>query len=139
MSVTHQDVINYIEMKYCSNTMCSIRDDKLIIWFCAAFDEFNFNTLPDNIVFMGRMYMANSLIETLPEDIIIKNSLTLTNSAIKTLPVLNIGVSLDLSDTHIVPQDGTYIGDTIFATNSLYDHLNELEIYGYFFSTGLLS
>lgn len=141
-TVTHRDVIDYIEEKY-DNTnkdFYEVLDGKLVIKRWVEFSNFNFITLPNGMVFDDWCDLDNSGVEFLPDDIVLNGSLFLVGTKIRTLPVLNIGFTLNISRTDIVLQDGTYIVNSICSSrHKLYKYLNHLKVDGYIFSTGILS
>lgn len=136
-TVTHQDVIDYVECEYFKNY--EIHGSKLHITGFVSFANFKFSTLPSNMVFDHKCDLDASGIISVPEDIVLNVSLNLNETNIDILPVVNISRHLDIRCTDIKITDYTYIGTFLFSSDSPYMHLHKMDISGYFFSSGILS
>lgn len=141
MSVTHQDVIDYIEKYYGnSSTYYKLQGDMLKIKRWVTFGDFEFDTLPERMIFDGVCDLRDSNIEKIPNDILVYGNLFLNTTNIHSLPFMYISNNLNINYTDIVLTDGIYIGGALWSLyNDLYKHFCYLQVSGYFFSTGVLS
>lgn len=136
MSVTHQDVIDYLKDIYNSYT---VQDGKLNIIGFVPFCKFKFRTLPSGMVFEGVCDLDGSSITSLPDDIVVYNHLYAGNIKNITIPSIGVRGNLYTVDSGIKLGDGIYIGCYMYTSGSRYEYLNDLYINGYIFSTGVLS
>lgn len=137
MSVTQQDVIDYLEYHYPTNY--KIYDNNLHIIGPVSFYKFKFNTLPSGMVFDYSCNLDSLFFNTIPEDIVLNICLNLDETQVDILPRVNINRHLYVRYTDIRITDYTYIGGFLFSTKSHYSHLHKIYINGYIFNTGVLS
>lgn len=138
-TVTHQDVINYIESTYSKDDYHKVLDGKLYIKRWIPFFNYEFSALPNDMVFDTGCDLEGSKITSIPEDIVLNGNLYLDHIKTATIPVLNISRSLYINHSGITISDCTYIGSMISSTDSKYEHLDTVIVNGYFFETGLLT
>lgn len=136
---THQDVINYIEKNY-TNYYYRLRGGILYILGQVEFSDFKFDILPTNLVFDVSCNLDYSDTTMLPDDIVLNSCLYLYGCTnIKSIRAINIGGLLDISKTKIVLEDGIYVDEMLVSYDSLYTHLDDVNIEGYIMYGNILS
>lgn len=138
MKVTHQDVIDYILIKYNRSHYKVQQDGKLHIKRWVPFKDFKFNTLPQGMVFEVSCDLDNSCITSIPDDIVLNSGLFLDNTKNITVPAIYINQNLYAIESDITLTSGTYIRGCMHTSGSRYWYLTDLVISGYIVSTGSL-
>lgn len=137
-TVTHQDVIDYIHSMYSDTdyTDYEIINGKLHIKRWVQFSFYRHRSLPSGLVFENICDLDGTGITHIPDDIVLYHRLYLRGTEIEKLPAINVGENIDIRDTEkLTFSFGTYINQYAWATNTKYQHFNNVYIDGYLVNT----